>query len=346
LSDRPEKRLLVALFLLILIIIIGTVMYKAITAGRYDWLSCFYMTVITLATVGYGEVIDSSHFPGVRIFTSILILSGMGILLYSLSTVTAIMVEMDLSDVFKRRKMNKDIKQMRNHFIVCGLGATGSCIAQELLKTGTPFVAIERASEHIEIAQRLGEFPYIMADATDDEVLLKAGIDHAIGMAAALSTEKDNLFLTLTARQLNPSIRIVARGLDESVNRKLKKAGADAVVSPTFIGGLRMASELIRPTVVSFLDTMLRDTTSSIRFEEIPVSQSSRFFNQTIRDTKLRDDSNLLIVAVRYPGTSRFIYNPPADTVLTEGMTVVVLGDSKQVHRLRQSSHGTPSLSP
>jgi voltage-gated potassium channel len=338
LPDRPEKRLLFALALMIITLIIGTAMYKGLTGGRYDWLSCFYMTVITLATVGYGEVIDSSNFPGIRIFTSILILFGMGIILYSVSTATAIMVEMDLRDAFKRRKMNKDIKQLRSHIIVCGIGATGSCIAHELEKTGRDFVIIERDRERIEAAQKLGEFLYIQADATDDETLMRAGVDKAAGLAAALSTEKDNLFLTLTARQLNPSIRIVARGLDESVNRKLRKAGADAVVSPTFIGGLRMASELIRPAVVSFLDTMLRDASGAVRFEELQVTRTSKLLNLPLKSTKLRDDSDLLVVAVRPPGTSSFIYNPSADTVLTEGMAIIVLGDSRHIQRLRQHS--------
>ncbi|RJP22630.1 MAG: potassium channel protein [Candidatus Abyssobacteria bacterium SURF_5] len=340
-SEKPEKRLLLAVALLITTIVGGTVGYRSLTADQYSWLDCFYMTVITLGTVGYGEVIDTSHYPAVRLFTSVLILFGMGTLAYSISTVTAVMVEMDLGDVFKRRQMNQEIRKMRNHFIICGVGSTGSCIAQELLKTGTQFVAIEREQSHLETALKLGEFPYIKGDATDDEVLLQAGINHASGLAAALSTEKDNLFLTLTARQLNPSIRIVARGLDESVNRKLRKAGADAIVSPAVIGGLRMASELIRPTVVSFLDTMLRDSSASIRFEEIPITPSSQFRNQTIRTARLRDNANLLVVAVKEAGASRFIYNPPPDTVLDEGMTVVVLGDSQQVQRLRKHSHST-----
>lgn len=336
--DRPDKRLLIAIVLLIATIVIGTVMYRLLTGFQYGWLSCLYMTIITLSTVGYGEVIDISQFPAARFFTIVLILFGMGILLYSVSTVTSIMVEMDLRDVFKRRKMNKDIEQLRNHFIVCGGGATGTCIIQELMKTGTDFVVIERSSEQIEAMRKLGDVLFIQGDATEDDVLLRAGIVHAAGLAAALSTEKDNLFLTLTARQLHPSIRIVSRGLDRSINQKLRKAGADAVVSPTFIGGLRMASELIRPSVVSFLDTMLRDVSGTIRFEELPITRESRFVNQTIKSTKIRDDSNLLVVALRNPGSARFIYNPPADTVLADGMTLVVLGESEQVHELKRRS--------
>ncbi|UCD57209.1 MAG: potassium channel protein [Candidatus Hydrogenedentota bacterium] len=339
--DRPEKRLLIAVTSLMLTIVIGTVMYRLLTENRYDWVSCLYMTVITLATVGYGEVIETSQFPAARIFTIVLILFGMGILLYSVSTATSIMVDMDLRDVFKRRKMNKDIKDLRNHFILCGAGATGSCIAQELIKTATRFVVVERDPERIEAVRKLGEVFHIKADATDDSVLVRAGIAHASGLAAALSTEKDNLFLTLTARQLNPSIRIVARGLDESVNRKIHKAGADAVVSPTFIGGLRMASELIRPSVVSFLDTMLRDASGTIRFEELPITPKSKFINQTIKATRIRDDSNLLIVALRRPDSPRFTYNPPADTLLTDGMTLVVLGESTQIQELRKLSGST-----
>jgi voltage-gated potassium channel len=291
------------------------------------------MTVITLSTVGFGEVIETTHSPQARIFTMVLILSGMGILLYSLSTVTAFMVEMDLFDIFKRRKMNQDIKNMRNHFIVCGAGSTGACIVDELKKTDTNYLVIERDPERLESLRKLGDVFYIEGDATEDDVLLRAGIEHARGLAAALSTEKDNLFLTLTARQLNPSIRIVARGLDDSVNQKLRKAGANAVVSPTFIGGLRMASELIRPSVVSFLDTMLRDTAGAIRFGELHITQASRFVDQTIKSTRLRE-SNLLVVALKEAGNPKFIYNPPADTTLREGMTLVVLGESKQINEL------------
>ncbi|MBI4830407.1 MAG: potassium channel protein [Candidatus Lindowbacteria bacterium] len=332
--DRPEKRLAIALVLMVITVVIGTVMYKALTENRYDWLTCLYMTVITLATVGYGEVIDTSQVPAVRIFTIVLILFGMGILLYGVSTVTSIMVETDLREVFKRRKMIKDIKLLRNHFIVCGAGATGVCIVNELMKTGTEFVVIDRDPERIEAVRNLGEVFHVVGDATDDHVLINAGIDHAAGLAATLSSEKDNLYLTLTARQLNPSLRIVARGLDQNVDRKLRKAGADAVVSPTHIGGLRMASEMIRPSVVSFLDTMLRDTSGAIRFEEVRITPESRFINQTIKSTRIRDDSNVLIVALREPGSQSFIYNPSADTVLSDGMTLIVLGDSSRVREL------------
>ncbi|RJP64478.1 MAG: potassium channel protein [Candidatus Abyssobacteria bacterium SURF_17] len=339
--EGAEKRLFIALALLVAILVAGTVMYKVLTGDHYDWMTCLYMTVITLGTVGYGEVIDTSLFPGVRMFTVVLILSGMAIIGYSFSTVTSIMVEMDLGGAFKRRKMNKDISKLRNHFIVCGSGATGTCIVQELLKTATRFVIVERDHARLETLQKLDELLYVEGDATDDDVLLKAGIKHASGLAAALSTEKDNLFLTLTARQLNPSIRIVARGLDENVDQKLRKAGANAVVSPTHIGGLRMASELIRPSVVSFLDTMLRESASTIRFEELHIQAGSRFINHTIKSTKLRDDSNLLVVALKRPDSPGFVYNPSADTVLSEGSTLVLLGESKQIHELRDYSRST-----
>jgi len=337
LRERPEKRLLIALILLVTTIFIGTVGYKFLSGSRYDWLTCLYMTVITLSTVGFGEVVETSYSPQARIFTMILILSGMGLLLYSLSTVTAIMVEMDLYDVFKRRKMNQNIKKLRNHFIVCGAGSTGACIVDELMKTKTDFVAIERNPERIEALRKLGDIAYIEGDATEDEILIRAGIEQAQGLAAALTTEKDNLFLAVTARQLNPSIRIVARGLDPSVNQKLRKAGADSVVSPTFIGGLRMASELIRPSVVSFLDIMLRDTSGAIRFGEMRITPESTFVNQTIKSTKLRD-SNLLVVALKKPGSPQFTYNPPADTTLTDGMTLILLGESGQIKELRDLS--------
>jgi len=318
----------------------ATVGYKLITGNYHDWSDCLYMTVVTLSTVGFREIIDSTQFPATRGVTVALIFCGMFTVLYSVSTVMSIMVEMSLVDVFKRRKMRRDIKHLRNHFIVCGVGATGSCIARELLNTGTGFVVVERDPERIEALQRLGDVLCVKGDATDDEVLIGAGIDHATGLAATLSGEKDNLFLTLTARQLNPSIRIVARGLDDSMNRKLRKAGADATVSPTVIGGLRMASELIRPTVVSFLDTMLRDTSAAIRFEELHITPESGFVSKTIKSTNLRKSSNLLIVALRRPGDPHFEYNPSADTALADGMTLVVLGESTDINKLKELHRG------
>ena len=339
LPERSEKRLLIALTLLLVTISAGTVGFKYLTGKHHDWLDCLYMTVITLSTVGFGETIETSQFAGARVFTIFLILTGIGIWIYVLGTLTSIMMETDLFDLFKRIKMKRDLNHIRKHFIVCGAGRTGTCIAQELLRTGIDFVVIERDPERIEELSKLGDVLHIRGDATDDETLIEAGIDRAAGLAATLTSEKDNLFLTLTARQLNPSIRIVARGLDEGVNRKLRKAGADATVSPTIIGGLRMASELIRPSVVSFLDTMLRDVTGTIRFEEMHITRDSSFVNQTIKSTKLREDSNLLIVALRRQDDMHFQYNPPADTTLTDGMTLVLLGESAHINKLKEA-HG------
>jgi voltage-gated potassium channel len=322
--------------MLLVMMVIGTAGYRLLTGGSHDWLDCIYMTVVTLSGIGYREIIVTSEFPGVRVFTIILIFSGMGILFYSVSTVTAIMVEMDLRDAFKRRKMKKDIKQLRNHVIVCGAGATGSCIAREMAETGVNFVVVELDEERLEALQKLGDVLCISGDATSDDILIEAGIDRAVGLAAALSSEKDNLFLTLTARQLNPSLRIVARGLDDSVNQKLRRAGADATVAPNVIGGLRMASELIRPAIVSFLDTMLRGASATMRFEELHITPASKFHNQTIRSTKLREDANLLIVALRRPGNPDFEYNPPADFMLSNGMTLVVLGESREINKIKE----------
>ncbi len=333
--QRSETRLLIALVLLLVTMSVGTIGYKILAGSQHDWLDCLFMTVITLSTVGFGEIIDTSEFAGARVFTIFLIVTGIGIWIYVVGTLTAIMVEMDLRDVFKRRKMKRDIENLRNHIIVCGAGATGSRIWRELSDTGANFVLVERDPDRIEALEKAGNVLYIQGDATTDEILIAAGIEHADGLAAALSSEKDNLFLTLTARQLNPSLRIVARGLDDSINQKLRRAGADATVSPAVIGGMRMASELLRPTVVSFLDTMLRGATSTIRFEELNITSDSKHINQTIKSTNLREHANLLIVALRRADDQGFEYNPPAATILTEGMTLVILGESKEVSKLK-----------
>jgi voltage-gated potassium channel len=337
LPQRPERRLLIALLLLFATMSGGTVGYRLISGASYDWIDCLFMTVITISTVGFSEIIDTSAFPGARAFTIFLILSGMGIWIYVVGTLTSIMVEMDLRDVLKRRKMKKEIEGLRNHIIVCGAGATGSRIARELAETGKTFVLIEQDVERNEALERTEGLLYIKGNATDDDVLREAGIEHAVGLAAALSGEKDNLFLTLTARQLNPALRIVARGgLSEGINQKLTRAGADATVSPAVIGGLRMASELLRPTVVSFLDTMLRGPESAIRFEELRITPDSRYVNQTIMSTKLREISNVLIVALRKDGDHAFEYNPPANTLLTDGTMLVILGESKEINKLKE----------
>lgn len=233
--------------------------------------------------------------------------------------------------------MKRKIARLKDHYIICGIGETGLYVMEEFLKVGVPLVLVETDQERIEKCRQRGDILYIAGDCTDDEILIEAGIEQAQGIVAALPSDKDNLFITVTARQMNPHIRIVAKGAVKMKN-KLLKAGANAVVCPQSIGGLRMASEMIRPSVVSFLDRMLRDTQKTIRIEEIFIKEGSSLVGKTIQDSNLKDKYNLLVLSTVHLG--KVVYNPPADTALEPGLTLIVLGNNQEVRQAQELARG------
>ena len=312
-SSEIYKKFLWAGISLVFVLVIGTVGYWFVGRGQYSLLDCLYMTVITIATIGYGEIIDMSGNPAGRGFTIFIALFGIGTLTYILSNFTAFIVEGELNETFRRRKMEKIIKKFKDHYIVCGIEGVGFHIVSELYDTKRPNVIVDIDRKKIEkILETFQERVYIEGDATDSDTLLKAGIMEAKGLFAVSGDDNQNLVISLTAKQLNPNIRVVARCHDLKNIDKVKKAGADAVVSPTFIGGLRMASEMVRPTVVSFLDIMLRDKDKNLRVEEIPVPES--FVGKAIADLQLKKYPNMLLLAVRTKDD--WIFNPSDDYVI------------------------------
>ena len=233
--------------------------------------------------------------------------------------------------------MRKKIEGLSGHIVVAGSGSTGKHVIEELIATMTPFVVIDRNQEHLHrISEQMmgGDMLFVHGDATEDHVLLLAGIERAAGVVAALTHDKDNLFVTLSARSLNTVARIVSKVTEDESAPKMLKAGATAVVSPTQIGGRRMASELIRPEVNEFLDQMLRDKDKSLRLEEVVVPKASPYVGHALRDAPIRKETNLLVIAVRQP-TREFVYNPEPDFVLEAGMTLVVMGAADGVKKLR-----------
>jgi len=332
-----------AILLIIAVFVLGTTGYLIVgLATGHSWsiLDCAYMTIITLATVGYGEIMDLRNNPIGRIYTIVLIFFGMGVMLYGVSTVTAFIVEGNLTKVLWRRKMKKEIEKKRNHFIVCGAGSTGFYIIEELLTTGRDFVVIDKDSENIERAKRGGEFSYITGDATDDNILLEAGIKYASGIVTALPEDKDNLFVTVSARELNKNIRIIAKVVDPQSKSKMILAGANSVVSPNAIGGLRMVSEMVRPHVVTFLDRMLREREEVYRFEEVKISEGSRFIGKKLMEIGIYENMGIPILAIREPDKDDLIYNPKPDTIINKEMTFVVLANRDDVKKLKEYLSG------
>jgi len=258
--------------ILVAIILIGAVGYWLIGGGKYPFFDCLYMTFITIATIGYSEVIDIAGNVGARVFTMIIAVAGIGVLAYLVTNLTAAIVEGELTKSFRRRRMEKQAAKARGHYIVCGVGWTGLHIINELRETKRPHVIIDISREKMDksLEAMPGEI-FIEGDATDNDTLLKAGIDKASGIFAVTGDDNQNLVIALTARQLNPGIRVVAQCNETKNAEKIRKAGADAVVSPGYISGMRMASEMVRPTVVTFLDKMLRGKEESLRVEEVPV---------------------------------------------------------------------------
>jgi len=308
--------------ILLAIILVGTVGYWFIGGRQYSIVDALYMTIITISTIGFGEIIDLSGNVAGRIFTIFIAISGVGVLLYFITNLTALVVEGELKESFRRRRMEKLAGNSRDHYIVCGVGSVGLHIVSELHATKRPLVIVDADKKNIERCLELSrDEVFIEGDATNSDNLLKAGIEKARGLFAVTGDDNQNLVISLTARQLNPNLRIVAR-CNEIVNsQKMRKAGADAIVSPTSIGGLRMASEMVRPAAVSFLDTMLRDRRSNLRIEELPVPDL--FVGKSLSALNLNRHANTLLLAVKTG--EGWVYKPPENYVITPESTLVFM---------------------
>lgn len=233
--------------------------------------------------------------------------------------------------------MDQRIARLTNHIILCGGGRTGRYIAEEFYRTGTTFVLVEQNQAVLDDVLQLGDIPFLQDDATQDETLQLAGIDRARGLIAALGEDKDNVFLVLTARALNPRLRIVARLNDEANAGKLRKAGADEVVSPNVIGGLRMASVMLRPAVVSFLDEMLRVPNQTLRVDEVHLEQFPHLVGKTLGEAEIARRTGMLVMAIK-PTTGGYQFNPGANTLLRAGDILIVVGTREQIDRLHASA--------
>jgi voltage-gated potassium channel len=307
---------------LVSVLFAGTAGYRIISNGNSSIIDCLYMTLTTITTIGFGEIVDLSSSPQGRVFTMLLALCGIGIITYTLSNLTAFIVEGSLNEAFLRRKMEKTIKRLTDHFIICGIEGVGHYVINELYETGHPHVIVDSSRQNIEkFLHDYHEDFFIVGDATDNDTLLEAGIMKASGLFAVTGDDNNNLVISITAKQINPAVRVIACCYDLKNMEKIKKAGADAVVSPTFIGGLRMASEMIRPAVVSFLDIMLRDKKKNLRIEEIPVPDS--YAGQPLSVLNLHKYPDTLLLAVKIK--NEWIFNPSRQYVFTPHTTLILM---------------------
>lgn len=328
-------RFLGAAVALLALTVVGTIGYVVIEGPTLG--DAVYMTVITLTAVGYQEVFDLS--PAGRTFTMSLLLAGITWMGVWFALITSFIVELDLKDAFRRRRTMNTIAQLEKHVILCGAGRTGRQVAQELDAGGTRFVVIERDAERVEaLREYLPDALVIEGDATHDSILLDAGVTRATGLVTCLSADADNLFVCLSARDLAGGVMIVARAYEEETMDKLYRAGANYVVSPNVSGAQRMASMILRPTVVSFLDIATRSSDMSLRVEQAAVTEASDLAGKTLAEARIPQHTGLIVIALKKAdkGGHGFVFNPVASTRVDAGDEIIALGTGEQLERLRR----------
>ena len=343
-NEQPRElrdRVVMVAVSIVLLLVVGTVGYHILDPTRPPFIDALFETVVIITTLGMDILNLARASLSLKLFTIILIFLGAGVAAYAFTTLTAFVVEGELSDLLGRRRMDRMIARLKNHYIVCGAGRTGQYVVRNLEEAGVPFVVIDQDGARLREVSAGKPILYLAGNATEDAVLAAAGLSRAAGLLAALENDRDNLYLVITARHHNDRLRIVSRGYDLSADSKLKRAGADAVIYPEQIGGMRMVSEMVRPNVVEFLDAMLGENRHPIRFEEVVIHEENRHIGQSLEELKIRQKTGLLIVAYRI-GEGEFVYNPPASTVLSVGMSLVAMGDAEQIRHLRSMLDEAP----
>ena len=302
--------------------------------GKFQPLKCLYMTIITISTVGYHEILPISKDPSLMVFTMILIVSGVGSLMYFVTAFATFVIEGEFTDLLRRKRMQQILNKLQDHVIVCGAGITGSYTAGRLAEAGYKVVLIDKEEDLLKGTRqpKHGQILPMAGDATHEQLLEQAGIANASGIVAALSNDQDNLYLTLTARQMNPDIRIIAKASAQEAVKKLVRVGADRVISSALIGGYRMSLEVTAPDVSDFLDSLLYQGTSGLAIGEIRIKPESDLVGTKLKDTNLRN-RQLLVLGLKEPNTGQFVYAPDSSTVLKENMTLIVLGKTVEIRK-------------
>jgi voltage-gated potassium channel len=325
---RLARRVILVTGILLLTILIGTVGFQVVEG--YPPFDAFYMTLMTITTVGYSELHPLSRAG--RIFNSFLILFGVSAMFFSVGAITQTLIELELADPFAKRRTKRMIDKMENHFLVCGFGRVGRSAAEELQRAGVPFLVLDRNEDRVDRAMR-SQMLAVLADATLDETLRNAGITRARGLIAALASDADNLFVILSAKTLNPNMTIVTRAAEEESEKKLQRAGADTVFAPYTVAGHRLAQALLRPHVSQFLDFATKNVGLDVGIEQVRVAPQSELVCKTLREMQIRRDLGVIVLAIR-KSDGRMVFNPPAEMEICADDFLIVMGEQPNLRKL------------
>jgi voltage-gated potassium channel len=324
-------RILIAV--LLLIVAIGMAGFHYLEG--WTWFDGFYMVVTTFTTIGYGEVHPLS--PAGRLFNVFLILIGVGVVFLIIGALTQSVIEFEFNHIFGRRKMEREISRLTGHYIICGAGRVGRSVARELARKPAPFVVIESDPLKADKFRDLG-WLIIVGDATKEHVLREARIDTAAGLVAASTTDAINTYIVLNARGLNTNLKIIARASEEDAEKHLKTAGADSVISPYNFAGYRIAHTFLRPNVLDFIEiAMLQNQELGLEIEEIPIPADSRFANKTVRDSHIRQELDVIVLAIKHSGQP-MRFNPKSDDMIYAGDQIVVMGPPNRLRELESQA--------
>jgi len=331
------RRLVFIATLIAVTLATGTIGFYVIEG--YSPFDAFYMTLITITTVGYAEIHPLSHAG--RIFNSFLIFFGVTTLFFAIGAMTQSIIELELGEYFGKRRHKRMIDKLDRHFIICGYGRVGRNAAHELQRSGVPFVVVDRDPARAERAMQAGMLA-VAADSTRDETLHALGITRARGLVAALATDADNLFVILSAKNLNPQLYVATRAGEEEAEEKLRRAGADAVFAPYTVAGYRLAQAVLRPHVFQFFDVAARSMGLDVDIEQVRVPEGSDFSSRSLQQTEIRRELGVIVLAIR-KSDGHMLFNPPAETVISVGDYLIVMGAPNNLRTLENMmSVGTP----
>lgn len=328
---KEHNKLLITLIAFILLLVTGVIGYSLLL--ETSLIDSLYMTVITISTVGYKEVAEMSD--AAKLFSIFIIFSGLGFAGYLFTSLVSFFIDGDIFDTLRKRELMNRMKNLSDHYVICGAGETGESIIRQFERSSATFIVIDNDEERVEELTDRG----IMAmhgDATHEEDLIHAGIQRARGLISSLSSDADNVFTVLTSRYLNQDLYIIARAIEDHAHEKLTRAGADRTISPNEIGGRRMAALMLRPTIISFLDMITHVGEVVLDLEDVVIFKGSSLAGIELKDAKIPEKTGLIVLAIQKTRSMRMLFNPGPDEILEIGDSMIVLGTQEQVEPLRK----------